>query len=235
MQDSKRVLGFNCKKRIEQLNYFFRLWNVKNLVLWNGSELVRNVIQLDLNSFFSKNLQKSPSGWGLCPQTPIAIGGWGLCPQTPVSDTFEYASLLNTSSKLDFYTFQQLVFALFLYQNPGKVPSGYGFRFSILRYLCPTKNYFFEKFWWCHCVWFVVLAPPIKNPGYAYVHYIIKVFAPSWFEIKSTSKPLESRRILFQNLSRINQLSLDDVKTIAKQNLQGNSFCLIPENFCMHW
>ena len=105
---------------------------------------MRNVIQWDLNSFFSKNLQKSPSGWGLCPQTPIAIGGWGLCPQTPVSDTFEYTSLLTTSSKLDFYTFQQLVFALSLYQNPGNVPSGYGFRSSILRYLCPTKNYFFE-------------------------------------------------------------------------------------------
>ena len=159
MQDSKRVLGFNCKTRIEQLNFFDWLWNVKNLVLWNGSELVRNVIQWDLNSFFSKNLQKSPSGWGLYPQTPIATGGWGLCPQTPVCDTFEYTSLLNTSSKLDFYTFQQLVFALSLYQNPGKVPSGYGFRFSILRYLCPTKNYFFENFWWRHCVWFVVWAP----------------------------------------------------------------------------
>ena len=61
---------------------------------------MRNVIQWDLNSFFfSKNLQKSPSGWGLCPQTPVC-------------DTFEYTSLLNTSSKLDFYTFQQLVFAL---------------------------------------------------------------------------------------------------------------------------
>ena len=161
MQDSKSVLGFNCKKRIEQLNFFDWLW----LVLWNGFELVRNVIQWDLNSFFfSKNLQKSPSGWGLCPQAPIAVGGWGLCPQTPVSDTFEYTSLLNTSSKLDFYTFQQLGFALYLYQNPGKVPSGYGFRSSILRYLCPTKN-----FWWRHCVWFVVRAPPpIKNPGYAY-------------------------------------------------------------------
>ena len=43
MQDSKRVLGFNCKKKIEQLNFFDWLWNVKNLVLWNGSELVRNV------------------------------------------------------------------------------------------------------------------------------------------------------------------------------------------------
>ena len=89
MQDSKRVLGFNCKKRIEQLNFFDWLWNVKNLVLWNGSELVRNVIQWDLNSFFFQKLTKIP---------PIAIGGWGLCPQTPVSDTFEYTSLLNASS-----------------------------------------------------------------------------------------------------------------------------------------
>ena len=70
MQDSKRVLRFNCKRRIEQLNFFDWLSNVKNLVLWKGFELVRNVIQWDLISFFSKNLQKSPSGWGLCPQTP---------------------------------------------------------------------------------------------------------------------------------------------------------------------
>ena len=40
------------------------------------------------------------------------------------------------------------------------MPSGYGFRSSILRYLCPTKNYFFENFWLRHCVWFVVWALP---------------------------------------------------------------------------
>ena len=56
-------------------------------------------------AFFYKNLQKLPIGWGLCPQTPIATYGWGLCPQTPVCDTFEYTSLLTTSSKLDFYIF----------------------------------------------------------------------------------------------------------------------------------
>ena len=40
------------------------------------------------------------------------------------------------------------------------MPSDYGFKSSILRYLCPTKKYFFENFWWRHCVWFVVWAPP---------------------------------------------------------------------------
>ena len=54
---------------------------------------------------FSKNLQKSPSGLGFRPQTPIATGGWGLRPQTPVSDTFEYTRSLNTSPKLDVCTF----------------------------------------------------------------------------------------------------------------------------------
>ena len=63
------------------------------------------------------------------------------------------------------------------------------------------------------------------------VHYIVKVYAPLWFEIKSSSKLHESPRTLFQNLSRIDQLSFEGVKNIAKQNLQGNSFCLLPENF----
>ena len=40
------------------------------------------------------------------------------------------------------------------------MPSGYGFRSSILRYLCPTKSSFFENLWWRHCMWFVVRAPP---------------------------------------------------------------------------
>ena len=89
------------KRRIEQLDYFDWLSYVKNLVVSNGFEHVPNVIQWDQNNFFSKNLQKSPTGWGLCPQTPIATGRWGLRPHTPVCNTFEYTSLLNTSPKLD--------------------------------------------------------------------------------------------------------------------------------------
>ena len=68
---------------------------------------------------FFQILQKSSSGWGLRPQTPIATGGWGLRPQTPVCDTFEYTSFLNTSPKLDIFAFSLLVFALSFYQNPG--------------------------------------------------------------------------------------------------------------------
>ena len=63
MQDSKRVLDFNCKKRIEQLNFFD--W------LWNGSELVRNVIQWDLNSFFfPKTYKNRPAAGGFASRPP---------------------------------------------------------------------------------------------------------------------------------------------------------------------
>ena len=68
----------------------------------NTCEMRSNGIKI---AFIPKNLQKSPSGWGLCPQTPIATGGWGLRPQTPVFGTFEYTSILNTSPKLDFCIF----------------------------------------------------------------------------------------------------------------------------------
>ena len=68
----------------------------------NTCEMWSNGIK---KAFFSKNLQKSPSGWRLCPLTPIATGNWELRPQTPVCGTFEYISLLNTSPKLDIYNF----------------------------------------------------------------------------------------------------------------------------------
>ena len=111
--------------------------------------------------FFFQKLTKIAQRLGALPPDPHSHRQLGALPPDPrLWYVWVHYSLLNTSSKLDFYTFQQLVFALSLYQNPGKVPSGYGFRSSILRYLCPTKNYFFENFWWRHCVWFVVWAPP---------------------------------------------------------------------------
>ena len=46
VQNFKHVFDLNCKQtRIEQLNFFNWLSNVENLVLSNGSEYVRNVMQ----------------------------------------------------------------------------------------------------------------------------------------------------------------------------------------------
>ena len=55
----------------------------------NTCEMWSNGIKI---AFFSKNVQKLHSGWGLPPQTPVC-------------DTFEYTSLLNTSPKLDICIF----------------------------------------------------------------------------------------------------------------------------------
>ena len=58
------------KKRIEKLNYFHWLSNVKNLVLSNGFEHVQNVIQLDLNSFLFQKLTKIAQRLGALPPDP---------------------------------------------------------------------------------------------------------------------------------------------------------------------
>ena len=95
MQDSKRALGFNYKRRIEQSKFFDSLKNVKNLVLSNGCELVRNVIQWDLNSFFFQKLTKIAQRPGALLPDPHSHLQLGAPPPDPVCETFEYTSLLT--------------------------------------------------------------------------------------------------------------------------------------------
>jgi hypothetical protein len=63
------------------------------------------------------------------------------------------------------------------------------------------------------------------------VHYIVQVYAPAWFEIKTSSKLHDSPRILFSAINRLKLIQFDDVKRNVKQNIQGNVFCLLPGNF----
>ena len=82
MQAFKRVWTLIAsKRRIEQLNFFDWHSNVKNLVLSNGCEHVRNVIQWDQNSPFFQKRTKIALRLGVSPQTPIAVGGWGSAPR----------------------------------------------------------------------------------------------------------------------------------------------------------
>ena len=112
-------------------------------------------------AFFSESVQISPSGWGICPQTPIATGDWRLRPQTPVCDTFGYTSFLNTSPKVDILHFLIISF------RPFPLPKSW-LRANRLRLqifhstisLPSQKVPFFENFWWRHCMWFVVWGPP---------------------------------------------------------------------------
>ena len=72
MQNFKRVLNLDIarKRRTEQLNFLTWLSNVKNVVLSNGYEYKRNVIQWYQNSFFSKNLRKIAQRLEVSPVDP---------------------------------------------------------------------------------------------------------------------------------------------------------------------
>ena len=71
------------KKWIEQLNFFDWLSNVKNLVLSNGCEHVRNVIQWDKNNFFSQKPTKIAQGLGASPPDPHSHRQLGALPPDP--------------------------------------------------------------------------------------------------------------------------------------------------------
>lgn len=62
-------------------------------------------------------------------------------------------------------------------------------------------------------------------------HYIVNVYAPSWFSLKMSSKLYDSPRILFSTINHLKLIQFDDVRRIVKQNIQGNVFCLLPANF----
>ena len=81
-------------------------------------------------AIFSENLQKLPSGWGLCPQTPVC-------------DTLECTRLLNTSRKLDictFYVFSPSPFTKVLVKCQQVTASDLPFYKTL-----PHKNFLFWK------------------------------------------------------------------------------------------
>ena len=84
---------------IEHTDFFSWFLNVKDLVLSNGFKQVRIVIQWLKNSFFSKKLQKSSSGWGSC---GLRLG---IRPQTPSVLGLSYTSLLNAFPNSNIFLF----------------------------------------------------------------------------------------------------------------------------------
>ena len=147
MQDFKCVLDLIWSKGRDLFNW---LSNLENFVLSNGSENVRNVIQMALKEpFFPRNLQKSLSGGGVCPQTPIASGGWWLRPQAPSVTRLSCNNLLTTSPNFDMsVNFLTGGFSLFPLANPGYMLNQTSSFWSFI--LCPIN------FWWRHCMWFTV-------------------------------------------------------------------------------
>ena len=63
------------------------------------------------------------------------------------------------------------------------------------------------------------------------VKCIVQIYAPTWFPIKVSSKFADSPKILFTTISQLHSMTNDDIRQVAQKNIQGNAFCLLPENF----
>ena len=109
------------------------------------------------------------------------------------------------------------------------------FRSSIQRYLCPTKSSFVENFWWRHCMWFVVWAPPIKNPGYAYVlgHFIFRIFSSQCHnslvfaarQIANNQSPMAKKFLFLVLVLRI----------LSLERTSNNLACALQFFLCLFW
>ena len=63
------------------------------------------------------------------------------------------------------------------------------------------------------------------------VHYCVKVYVPTWFLLKQSSKLKDTPSILFQSIQEVKKLRFPEVINIVKHNIGGNAFSLLPENF----
>ena len=107
-----------------------------------------------LKELFSKKLQKIAQRLGAGPPVPQSLQRLGAPSPDPMCDTFELHKLSQHVSNVRYLRFSSLI-PLSL-QNPRYLPTGNDFRPFYLRYLCPTKTFCLEKFWWRHCLWFVI-------------------------------------------------------------------------------
>ena len=63
------------------------------------------------------------------------------------------------------------------------------------------------------------------------VYFIVQVYAPTWFEIKKSSKFHESPKILFHCIQRVKQLPFEDINRTPLEKIQRNTFFLLQDNF----
>ena len=127
----KQVLDLTCikKRRLKVLgNVSFFKWfsNFSNLILSNGSENLRNVIQMAFNWDFFEKLQKSPYGRGFCFHDPMSSGGWELRPRSTDSVALDMNRFGHNVVKLRHFLNKKFNFKFkpFPQQNPICAPGG---------------------------------------------------------------------------------------------------------------
>ena len=63
--------------------------------------------------------------------------------------------------------------------------------------------------------------------------YCVRVYFPTWFDIKRNNKLTYGSKNFFNLVQRITQLSNEEVKHVALQNVQKNAFFAQPENILL--
>ena len=61
------------------------------------------------------------------------------------------------------------------------------------------------------------------------IFFIVNVYATCWFEIKRNSKFHNQQLHIFNMIQRIKDQP-HEIQPTALRNIQGNTFCLLPEN-----
>ena len=80
------------------------------------------------------------------------------------------------------------------------------------------------------CLWTRGAYPPeLHDKLDLAIKFIVKVYAVSWFEVKTNSKIHNQQLYIFNLIKKIKQQS-EVVQDVAFRNLKYNAFALLPEN-----
>ena len=80
------------------------------------------------------------------------------------------------------------------------------------------------------CLWTHGAYPQrLTTKLHSLIHFIINVYATCWFEIKRNNQFHNQQLHIFNMIQRIKEQP-HEIQQIALRNIQGNTFCLLPEN-----
>ena len=80
------------------------------------------------------------------------------------------------------------------------------------------------------CLWTRGAYPQrLTTKLHSLINFIVNVYASCWFEIKRNNKFHIQQLHIFNMIQRIKEQP-HEIQQIALRNIQGNTFCLLPEN-----
>ena len=81
------------------------------------------------------------------------------------------------------------------------------------------------------CLWTRGAYPQrLTTKLHSLINFIVNVYATCWFEIKRNNKFYNQQLHIFDMIQRIKEQP-HEIQQIALRNIQGDTVCLLPENF----